>query len=120
MSFVEVLSICVSMCVFPFISDVRMWDLIVLIPDHCLSIHFMCVMCHITDITGKKEETRFYEKKDTSHHKNAVSFLVLNTEAMNGIFAVHCNFSAVLCVFIIHLRQYFIFLPLYIVFSPCK
>ena len=29
---------------FPFDSDGRMWDLIVSVPDHCLSFYFLSVM----------------------------------------------------------------------------
>ena len=37
-SFFNVLSVCVSSS-FPFGSEGGMWDLILLIPDHCLSIY---------------------------------------------------------------------------------
>ena len=38
LSFVDVVELC--MCPFPFRIESRMWVVIVLIPDHCLSSYF--------------------------------------------------------------------------------
>ena len=43
-SFVKVYQ-CMCVCFFPFGLEGEMWDLIVFIPDHCLSIYFENVPC---------------------------------------------------------------------------
>ena len=60
------LSNCVCVCVcpsFPFGIEGRLWDVIVIIPDHCLSIYFIGQAResqHIQTTSPLRSEDRFY------------------------------------------------------------
>ena len=52
-AFCKLLSVYVF-CFFPFGFEGRMWDLIVLVPDHCLSFYFACIVHFFFKLTLKR------------------------------------------------------------------
>ena len=52
LTFIKSVCVCVCVCViFPFGFESGMWDLVVLIPDHCLPIYFSLKRVEVTDCT---------------------------------------------------------------------
>ena len=75
-----------------FIEAFSMWDVIVLIPDHCLSIYFVTssMLILMQKITKESNLTfKLWDMTDSESKFKDISSITVNTNAISSIFILN-------------------------------